>query len=200
MRRAPRSPGIRPSADEEPMTRTRLSFAALLPLALLACAERTDPDPTPLEDRGAYNLIDPVNVEDAAGPVGLTTLGNWQTGTVDDARAVLFARPQAEPVFAIFCDGRRGLVLERRGLTPGGALERMDVAIAGVRRTLAVNPVIGDGPPVLRAVVPYNDELQVRLQDRAAPMSVDVGEDEALRLPASPLIPALATECARALS
>jgi hypothetical protein len=168
----------------------------LLCLALPACAERTAPDPTPLEDGGVYNMIDPVRIDDAAG-AGLTTLGSWQTGTVAEAQAVLFAKPRAEPIFAIYCDGGRGLVLERRGLTPTGTIARMDVAIAGTRRALAVNPLTDSGPPVLRAIVPYNDELQVRLQDRAAPMSIDVGEGQPLRLPPSPLVPALAAECAR---
>lgn len=173
----------------------RYACPLLLFLAFPGCAERTSPEATPIEDGGTDNMIDPVRIDDAAG-AGLTTLGSWQTGSVGDARAVLFSKPRAEPIFAIFCDGRQGLVLERRGLTPSGTIARMEIAIAGTRRALAVNPLI-DGTPVLRAIVPYNDELQVQLQDRPAPISIDVGEGQPLRLPPSPLVPALAAECAR---
>lgn len=177
------------------MHNIRNAVAALAAsLALIGCAERTEPDRTPFEDRPPYGT-DPVRV--GTGPAAADfTAGLWRPDTVDGARAVVFQEPQSDPIFAIYCDGRRGMVMERRGLTSAGPASLMRIVVDGVDRRLAVNPV-RDETLVLRAVLPYNDAVNTALKRGPAALSVDVGDGETLRLPPAEIVQMLAVDCGR---
>lgn len=178
---------------------TFLLFAAV---ALGACAERTEPDQNPVPMNG-YNMVDPVRVSDPGGPIerstsasGEVTLGTWRPDTEGTMQGVAFAAPQGEALLRLFCDDRRGMVVERTGLTPSGDMNMMTFRARDVGRRLAVNPTGSDGT-VLRAVLPLNDELTAVLQEGPVPIQVAVGEGEPLSLPPSPLVAMLAAECSK---
>lgn len=58
--------------------RCRGIAAIPLVLMLLACAEATEPDPSPAKDGGPYNMIDPVPAP-ASNAANLTTAGDQAT-------------------------------------------------------------------------------------------------------------------------
>lgn len=169
------------------------TFAALLAagLALAGCAERSAPDTTPFEDRPVANTARvPLNSSTASE----FTEGLWRPDTVEGERAVVFQEPQSEPIFALYCDGRRGIVLERRGLTSSGPTTLMRIVVDGVDRRLAVNPVRGE-KLALRAVLPDTDTVTAALKRAPAGISVDVGQGSALRLPPAEIVQMLAVDC-----
>jgi hypothetical protein len=171
----------------------------LLIAALGACAERSEPDYDSVPANG-YNLIDPVRVGDADGLVGgatATTAGSWRLDTNGSMRAVSFAPPQAAPVLRFSCDGRRGMIVERLGLTPAGETTMMVIRVGDQSRRLAVNPTGPEGS-ILRAALPFNDRLMAALQERPQPIHVRVGEQSPLMLPPSPLVAGLASDCSKA--
>ncbi len=173
----------------------RAALVALFVVTLPGCAERVEPDPTLAKESDGYNMINPVRVDDSE-TVEPPTPGAWRSASVEGARGLLFAAPGADPIFAIYCDARRGLVLERRDYSPTGTIDMMNVTIDSMSMNLAVDPV-DDPVRALRAVVPYRGDLAARLQKNPAPISISVGEGAPLRLPPSPLVPTLAIFCAR---
>ena len=175
---------------------TRIALAALF--ALAACAETKAPDPNPAEDGGAYNMIDPT-VEPVAGEPLPPEGGEWSQGSVEGRDALLYGAPGGDPIFAMFCDERQGIVLERRGLTPTGPYRMMEVAIGNDRATLAVNEPVDSERPVLRATIPFNSELNTRLRTPGEPISVTVGRSQPLMLPSTPQVAELAVSCTTAM-
>ena len=96
-------------------------------------------------------------------------------------RGVAFTTPRGDPLLRIYCDGRRGMVVERVG---------------DQSRRLAVNPE-GTGGTVLRAALPINGKLAAALKAGPAPIRVSVGEDSLLSVPPSPLVAMLAADCSK---
>lgn len=174
-----------------------LSAALAALLAATACAETSDPaaDPDAMP-KGGYDMVDPV-----ANPVAGQPLppqgGEWTQGQIDGRRGLVFRPAEGEPIFAMFCDERDGIVIERRGLLPSGPYEMIDIAFGNVRESLAVNQVDNDGP-VLRATIPFQSELYTRLRDVEGTISIGAGQAELIAMPASPEIGALVRTCTTA--
>jgi hypothetical protein len=174
----------------------RFAVSLILSLALVACARTSEPDPNPAEDNGAYNKIDPVPSPAAGAAAEPPAAGEWREAQVRGRPALLFAGAGSDQAMAaIYCDERRGLVIERRGLVPAGEIDMMSLAAGDQRQRLAVAPVREDGGPVLRAALPFNAELIAVLQQGPTPLTIDVGEGARLSLPATPLLPQLVTRC-----
>jgi hypothetical protein len=164
----------------------------------VACAEATEPDPTPAQDGGPYNKLDPV-----ADPLAPTksgeaegASGRWSSGTVEGKPALVFEQAGSGAAFSISCDDRGGLVLQRRGVLATGGLRMMDVTFAGETRRFAVNE-LETQQPVLQAIIPYNHELISKLKTVQAPLVVSAGDAGSLTLPASPEIGRLVRNCAQ---
>lgn len=166
-------------------------------LLTVACAEATEPDPTPAQDGGPYNKIDPV-VDPLAGngsAAAEEASGRWASGTVEGKPALVFEQAGSGAAFSISCDDRGGLVLQRRGVPATGGLRMMQVTFAGETRRLAVNE-LETQQPVLQAIIPFNDELISRLKSVQAPLIVSAGDGGSLTLPASPEVSRLVRTCA----
>lgn len=168
-------------------------------LLTMACAEATEPDPTPAQDGGPYNKIDPVVDPLANNKSAETrrTAGRWSGGTVEGKPALLFEQEGSGPAFSISCDDRGGLVLQRRGVLATGGLRMMEVTVAGETRRFAVNELETE-QPVLQAIIPFNHELIAKLKSVQAPLLVAAGDSGPLMLPASPEVGALVRSCAQA--
>ena len=175
------------------MSIDRIPLIALL--ALVGCAEGREPDPTPMNDGGGYNLVDPVPTPIDPNPREVTA-GAWSPNTIEGRLGIQFAPPNGEPVFLMFCDERDGLVMERRGIVPTGALEMMEISFAGAFRNYAVNE-LQTGQPALRASIPFNDDMLTRLRQIDTPLTVTVDRGQPLIMPATPLIPELVVACER---
>ena len=164
----------------------------------MACAEATEPDPTPAQDGAPYNKVDPV--EDPLAPTNSAgaegAAGRWSSGTVEGKPALLFEQAGSGTAFSISCDDRGGLVLQRRGVLATGGLRMMEVTFAGETRRLAVNE-LETGQPVLQAIIPYSDELISRLKSVQAPLVIAAGDAGPLTLPASPEVGRLVSNCAQ---
>lgn len=168
----------------------------LIPLAVAACARSAEPDPTPTNDSGAYNKIDPVPTPTAAAPGTPPNAGEWRQASISGRPGLLFGPPgDARAAAAIYCDERRGLVIERRGLLPTGEIGMMSLVAGNERQDLAVSPVQEESGPVLRAALPFNAELISSLQSGPVPITMNVGESSTLNLPATPLLPQLVNRC-----
>ena len=158
-------------------------FAALLVLA--ACAESEPPDPTPADDDGAYNMIDPVTAQ--VTPDAAPAIGEWTRTLQEEQPALAFGPTGAEPLFSLRCDDREGVLLSRHGVVEAGTAGMMTVALGDDQHRLAVNPV--EGPlPMLRAAVPANDALLSAVGDYKGQIEVVVGDGPPLVLPASSMI------------
>lgn len=168
----------------------KIGLGALLLLA--ACADSQDPEPTPMEG-GPYNMIDPV-VNPVAGEPLRPEAGQWVRGNIGGREAILFDPVSGNPVFAMFCDSRDGLILERRGVLPSGPHRMMDIAFGNVRESLATNEV-ENGGPVLRAQIPFSSPLFTRLRDFDGAISVSVGRAQPIALPADPMIAEIVRTC-----
>lgn len=168
-----------------------IPFAALALLA--ACADSEPPDPTPAEDDGAYNLVDPV-----AAPIADDTqpaIGIWVESMQEEQPILQFGPANTEPLFSIRCDDREGLLLQRHGVVSRGGAEMMTLMLDGTAERLAVNPV--QGPlPILRAAVSANDDVIVRLANAEAPIRIEIGDDPPVLLPTSPMIGEFIAGCA----
>ncbi|MDT9600139.1 hypothetical protein [Sphingosinicella rhizophila] len=138
-------------------------------------------------------MIDPV-VDPVAADPSRPEAGEWVEGDVAGRKAIVFDPVAGGPVFAMFCDTRDGLVLERRRLLPSGPHRMMEIAFGDARESLATNEVSNNGP-VLRAQLPFNSELFTRLRDFEGAISITVGRSQPLVLPADPLIPELVRKC-----
>lgn len=166
-------------------------FAALLVLA--ACAESEPPDPTPADDDGAYNMIDPVTAEVTQDTA--PAIGEWTRTMQEEQPALAFGPAGAEPLFSIRCDDREGILINRHGLVEAGTAGMMTLLLGAERHELAVNPV--QAPlPMLRAAVAANDPLLAALRDYQGQLELVVGDGPPLVLPASPMTSDFIEACA----
>ena len=166
-------------------------LAALLVLA--ACADSEPPDPTPADDDGVYNMIDPVTAEVTQDTA--PAIGDWARTLQDEQPALAFGPAGAEPLFSLRCDDREGILINRHGLVEAGTAGMMTLILGENQHALAVNPV--EGPlPMLRAAVPGNDPLLAALGDYNGRVQLAVGDGPPLVLPASPMIGEFIEACA----
>lgn len=176
---------------------TRCLALAIL-LALAGCADSQDPDPQPTQDEvvGGYDKIDPV-VNPVAGKPHPPQDGEWVSGTVEGREAILFDPVEGEPIFAMFCDERDGIVLERRRLLPSGPYRMMDVTVGNDRDSFAANEVQGNGP-VVRANIPFQTDLYTRLRRPVDEISISIGRSAPLVLPGGVEVAELVRTCTTA--
>lgn len=171
-------------------------FLILAPiLALAACAESRPPDPTPTEDGGAYNMVDPVTVD--VGPEPAPVEGQWTSRTVAGRPALLFGPVNSEALFTMRCGEGDGLVLTRSGVVPVGGLAMMVVAVDGANARYAVRADEESALPMLVARVPAADNFLAALRGDPGEMRVRIGDAEPLVLPPDPRIGELVRSCAR---
>ena len=166
-------------------------------LAGSACADSQEPDPTPAKDPGAYNMVEAVPDPAALDPdcEGFTP-GRWTEVAVDGAAGLAFAAPGQEPVFRAYCHGRGGLVFERLQKESIGDVELMEVQAGTQVTRLAVNEVETE-IPTLRSVVPYNDDLLVRLARPEGMLSIKASDTAPLALPLNEATAELVRTCER---
>ena len=177
------------------MTRRALALGFTLALAAAGCAETSQPDPTPAEDGGPYNKIDPVVDPLAERRVPVPTAGSWREDTVDGQPALLFGTAET-PVLSLVCDGRRGLAVQRHGVRAKAGVDMLEVRMAGTVSRLALNP-LGTETPILRAEISYNDDLLAQLATAKGPIIVDAGDAPPVTVMAEPAIGALIGRCAQ---
>lgn len=170
-----------------------IAFAPILVLA--ACAETRAPDPTPTEDGGAYNMIDPVDVGPAAS--SSADEGRWVSGEIEGRPALLFGPANSEALFSMRCGEGDGLVLTRTGVVPVGGLAMMVVAVEGANARYAVRAPEDAAIPVLVARVPPADNFLAALRGDPGEMRVQIGNGDPLVLPSDPRIAELVRSCAR---
>lgn len=173
---------------------SRLIFFASI-LALAACAETREPEPTPTEDGGAYNMIDPLEID--AGAESSTADGQWVSGTIAGRPALLFGPANSEALFSMRCEDGDGLTLTRTGIVPAGGLEMMIVSVEGANARYAVRAPEDAALPTLVARVPPADSFLVALRGDPGAISVRIGDRAPLVLPADPRIGELVRSCAR---
>lgn len=164
-------------------------------LALIACADTDEPDPTPVRD-GGNDMVDPV-VAQAGEPLEIEQ-GEWVPASIDGRTGIGFvpAGEGSEPVFAIACDERDGILLERRGVVDVAERQMMQLRFGGVARSYAaVQPDLE--PPVLRAKIPFNDDALAELAVLDGPIGIGFGVHPPLMMPAPPEIGDLVAACER---
>lgn len=169
-----------------------VAFSALLVLA--ACADSEPPDPTPADDDGAYNMIDPVTTQVTQDTA--PAIGNWTRTMQDERPALAFGPTGAEPLFSLRCDEREGILLNRHGVVETGSAGMMTLTLGGDQHRLAVDPVAGP-LPMLRATVSANDPVLDALGAQESPLELEVGDGPPLVLPPSPMIGAFISACGR---
>lgn len=163
-------------------------------LVLAACADSEPPDPTPADDDGAYNMIDPVTAEVTQDRA--PAIGNWTRTMQDERPALAFGPTGAEPLFSLRCDDREGILLNRHGVVEKGSAGMMTLTLGENQHRLAVNPV--EGPlPMLRATLFANDPLLEALAGHDGPLELEVGDGPPLVLPPSPLMGEFIEACGR---
>ncbi len=168
-----------------------VALSALLVLA--ACADSEPPDPTPADDDGAYNMIDPVTAEVTQDTA--PAIGEWTRTMQEERPALAFGPMGAEPLFSLRCDEREGILLNRHGVVEAGSAGMMTLTLGAERHRLAVNPV--EGPlPMLRAAVSANDPLLEALGGHEGPLELVVGDGPPLVLPDSPMLGGFVEACA----
>lgn len=138
-------------------------------------------------------MIDPV-VNPLEGEPLVPLAGQWVRGNVGGREAVLFDPVAGDPEFAMFCNSRDGLILERRGLLPSGPHRMMEVAFGNVRESLATNEVESNSP-VLRAQIPFSSEIFTSLRDFDGTIAASVGRGQPVVMPADPLIASIVRTC-----
>lgn len=167
-------------------------FALIGAFAFLgACAESSEPDadPTPEE---SYNMIEPVTADVPASPEA--EAGEWVSSTLEGEPALLFGPPESEAQFSMRCRDGGGLVLQRAGIVPEGAVQMMMVSVDGANAQFAVNET-GDEMPLLTAIIPDNEPFLDMLRDAAGPLTIRVGGGSPLVLPPNPEIGELVETC-----
>ncbi len=158
-----------------------LPVALMLVLALGACAEARAPDPTPTKDGGPYNMIDPV--PDPAATAGAEQdQGSWRSSRLGSEPVLVFANRGPEAVLRIRCDGRRGLVIERVGVSSVGPAQLMEIGVGSEVARLAVNRT-AESTSVRRAIVPYNHPLMKQLASDEGSVRVALGKASAVTAP-----------------
>ena len=160
---------------------------------LWACAEATEPHPSPAKDGGPYNMIDPVPAP-AANAANLPTAGDWRSSEFDGRAAMLFASGDKAPLFRMHCDGRGGIVLDRIQEQAVGDVERMEIRSGDGLTRLAVNKVDA-GTPTLRSSIPNDHDLIERLRTAHGTFSVSAAETAPLVLPLNASTAAFASAC-----
>jgi hypothetical protein len=163
--------------------RSAVSCIALI--LLVACARSEDASTVPSDTNG---LAVPVEqVRQPEGDDSQLAIGEWRESLQDDAQALEFGPAGATPLFSLRCDSRRGLVLQRHGVTPASDLPMMIVTIGNETRRLAVTSGAGT-VPLLRATVPARDPFLSTLAVNSDPMTIRVGDAPPLALPPSAAI------------
>lgn len=168
--------------------------ALMIPFALAACAETSEPDPAPVPNDGGYNMVDPVGA--APDDASTAAEGRWVSGTLAGKPALLFGPADSEAQFSMRCGDGDGLVLSRNGIVPAGGLEMMVVSVEGANARYAVRAP--ESPlPMLVARVPATDNFLAQLRDAPGEISVRIGDGAPLVMQSDPRVSELVRRCAR---
>ena len=171
------------------MTRAAPIFVLLL---LAACARSEDASMGPADGNQAVQKVETVRPERDDEELAL---GEWRESLQEEQQALEFGPTGAPPLFSLRCDARRGILLQRHGLTPSGDLPVMLISVGSETRRLAVTGSGGPNP-MLRAALNASDQLLTILGRAATPIAVRIGDSPPLNLPPSPMIGAYIAECA----
>ena len=169
------------------------SAACSLALILLAACARSEDASTVPSDINGLAPMTKVGADDSDD--SRLAIGEWRESLQDETQALEFGPAGAAPLFSLRCDARRGVVLQRHGVTPAGDLPMMIVTIGNDTRRLAVTS--GTGPiPMLRAALAARDPLLSTLAQEGSPITIRVGDAPPLTLPPSPTIGEFVSLCA----
>jgi len=171
---------------------TRAATALALLLLAAACARSEDASMGPTDSNQAVQKVETVRPERNEDEV---QLGEWRETLQEDQRALEFGPTGAPPLFSLRCDSRRGVLLQRHGLTTSGDLPVMLVSVGSETRRLAVTGSGGPNP-MLRAALNASDQLLAVLGRAAGPIAIRIGDSPPLNLPPSPLIGTFIGQCA----
>jgi hypothetical protein len=169
------------------MTRTALAAFILL----TACARSEPADQSSVDNPAFANEL-PASVE-PADESREETEGRWQVSGVGPQPAA-FIGTTGQVLFALRCDERRGLVVQRPGLIPRSQLALLQLRTGGVVRRLAVT-ASATGTPNIESVIPYNDELIAPLMRFDEALEVRFTGLEPLILPPSPEVAGFVQGC-----
>ena len=166
--------------------------APLLALLLLAACARSEEANLVPSDGNEAREVETVRPERDDEELAL---GEWRDSLQEEEAALEFGPRGASPLFSLRCEARRGVLLQRHGISPGGDLPVMLVTVGSETRRLAVTG--SEGPiPMLRASLPASDQLLAILAGAESPIAIRIGDSPPLILPPSPTIGAYITRCA----
>jgi len=168
--------------------------ASILPLILLAataCARSEQANLGPADENQAQE-VETVRPERDDEEVAL---GAWRETLQEDQTALEFGPSGAPALFSLRCDARRGVHLQRHGLTTAGDLPVMLVSVGSETRRLAVTGT-GGTPPMLRATLAASDQFLGVLSNAGTPIAIRIGDSPPLILPPGPAIGAYIQRCA----
>ena len=166
----------------------RLMAPPLFAAVLFGCAESHEAEADPASGANAAAMADPIvdPLQDEKAPSG-----RWSQATVE-GRAALVYEWGASPTVALSCDERQGINVDLRGQVPVPPTEMMRISTTGETSLYAVNALQGQN--VVRATIPANDVMIAALM-RGGPIRINFGDDEAIALAASPLVPPFVVSC-----
>ena len=160
---------------------TRASPVLVL-LLLAACARSEDASMAPADGNQAVQKVETVRPERDDDELAL---GEWRETLQEEQQALEFGPTGAPPLFSLRCDPRRGILLQRHGLTPSGDLPVMLVSVGSETRRLAVTGSGGPNP-MLRAALNTSDQLLTILGRASTPIQIRVGDSPRAQPAAQP--------------
>lgn len=175
------------------MIRPAFAFLAVA-LTLAACARSEEASLVPPEGAQGYNRVGTVRSpeQDDREPA----IGQWRGALQEDRPALEFGPIGTEPLFSLLCAPGGGVLLQRHGGVPAGALPAMQATVGEVAETLPVTPG-GAAVPLLRAELAAGSPTFAALATGGQPLLVRLDDSAPLVLPPSPLVTDYLRGCGR---
>ena len=175
--------------------RRALALPLTFALLLAACARSEEASMVPPDGNQGYNRVDTVRSpeQDDREPA----IGQWRAALQDERQALEFGPMGTEPLFSLLCMPEGGgVVLQRHGAVPAGALPTMQVTIGAVAERLPVTA--GGGTiPMLRAELRPTSRLFGQLTAARQAIVTRLDDGSPLIMPASPLVADYLRSCGR---
>lgn len=175
----------------------RRAFALPLTLALLlaACARSEEASMVQPDSKQGYNRVNAVRTpeQDDREPA----IGQWRAALQEERQALEFGPMGTEPLFSLLCmPSGGGVLLQRHGGVPTGALPVMQVTIGEVTEQVPVT--VGGGTiAMLRGELAPTSRLAGRMATAAQPILIRLDDASPLILPPSPLVTDYLRSCGR---